>query len=72
MWPAWEKVGVPSFLNFLVLRRTFVNIIEPVIKDAAVRAQLAGHSVDVHQNVYQQAQPEVLKREMKKFEKSLQ
>jgi hypothetical protein len=40
--------------------------------DAHVRAAIAGHSVDVHENEYRQSRPEVLKRAMRKWEKRLQ
>ena len=41
-------------------------------KDPNVRAQLAGHSLNVHSNVYQQPQLGVLRRAMRKLDKRLQ
>jgi len=69
--PALAKVGLGN-INFLILRRTWVNEFSKTEKDATVRAQLAGHSVDVDENEYRQPQPEVLKRAMRRFEKRLQ
>jgi hypothetical protein len=41
-------------------------------KDSTVRSQLAGHSVDVHENEYRQPDLTVLRKAMKKLEKRLQ
>lgn len=68
--PALAAVGIHA--NFQILRRTWVNKFSEVEKDPTVRAQLAGHSVDVEEYVYRQAQPHVLKRAMKKLERKLQ
>jgi integrase len=68
--PALASVGISA--NFQILRRTWVNKVEEVEKDPVIRAQLAGHSVDVHENVYRVAQHRVLKRTMKKVGRSLQ
>jgi integrase len=69
--PALRQVGLGD-VDFQVLRRTWVTEFSEAEKDPNVRAQLAGHSVDVHENEYRQAQPAVLKRAMRKFEKRLQ
>jgi len=69
--PALAKVGLGT-VNFQVLRRTWVTEFSEAERDPNVRAQLAGHSVDVHENEYRQAQPAVLKRAMKKLDKRLQ
>jgi integrase len=69
--PALRTVGLGE-VNFQVLRRTWVTEFSEVERDPHVRAQLAGHSVDVHENEYRQAKPAVLKRAMRKLEKRLQ
>jgi integrase len=69
--PALSKVGLGN-VNFQVLRRTWVTEFSEAERDPNVRAQLAGHSVDVHENEYRQAQPAVLKRAMRKLDKRLQ
>jgi integrase len=69
--PALETLGLGN-VNFQVLRRTWVTEFSEAERDPNVRAQLAGHSVDVHENEYRQAQPAVLKRAMKKLDKRLQ
>jgi|SRR5579871_448722 len=69
--PSLRQVGLAD-VNFQVLRRTWVTEFGEVERDPHVRAQLAGHSVDVHENEYRQSQPEVLKRAMRKLEKRLQ
>ena len=69
--PALAKVGLGN-VNFQVLRRTWVTEFSEAERIPNVRAQLAGHSVDVHENEYRQAQPAELKRAMKKFEKRCQ
>jgi integrase len=46
--PALEKVGLAG-VNFQILRRTWANVVSQEVKDAAVCAHLAGHSVDVHE-----------------------
>jgi integrase len=68
--PALATVGIRA--NFQILRRTWVNKVDEVEKDPVIRAQLAGHSVDVHENVYRVPQPHLLKRTMKKVGRSLQ
>lgn len=69
--PALAKVGLGN-VNFQVLRRTWVTEFSEAEKDPNVRAQLAGHSVDVHENEYRQPQAAVLKRAMRKMDKRLQ
>jgi integrase len=69
--PALTPLGLAT-VNFQVLRRTWVTEFSQVESDPNVRAQLAGHSVDVHENEYRQTQPAVLKRAMRKLDKRLQ
>jgi integrase len=69
--PALSRIGLGN-INFQVLRRTWVTEFSEAERDPNVRAQLAGHSVDVHENEYRQAQPEVLRRAMRKLERRLQ
>jgi integrase len=69
--PALKTVGLER-ATFQVLRRTWVTELSETEKDPGVRAQLAGHSTDVNENVYRQPRVETLKRSMKKFEKRLQ
>jgi integrase len=69
--PTLAKIGLAR-VNFQVLRRTWVNELSQAEKDPAVRAQLAGHSVDVHENEYRQPQTAVLKRATRKLERRLQ
>jgi integrase len=68
--PALTAVGVST--NYQILRRTWINAFKPDEKNANVRAQLAGHSLDVHSNVYEQPQPKELQRTMRKLDKRLQ
>jgi integrase len=69
--PALEKVNLGN-INFQMLRRTWVTEFSQAEKDPAVRSQLAGHSVDVHENEYRQPDPVALRKAMKKLEKRLQ
>jgi integrase len=69
--PALAKIGL-GFLNFQILRRTWETEFDPEGKDPHTRAALAGHSVDVSENVYRQAKPEVLRRAMDDWDKRLQ
>lgn len=69
--PGLRQVGLGD-VNFQVLRRTWVTEFGEAEHDPHVRAQLAGHGVDVHENEYRQSQPAVLKRAMRKLEKRLQ
>lgn len=69
--PALKTLGLGD-VNFQVLRRTWVTEFGEAERDPNVRAQLAGHSVDVHENEYRQAQPAALKRAMRKLDKRLQ
>jgi Kef-type K+ transport system membrane component KefB len=61
--PVLATVGLGD-VNFQVLRRTWATEFRVVEKDPVIRAQLADHSVDVHENEYHQVQPAVLKRAM--------
>jgi integrase len=69
--PAFSQIGL-GHVNFQILRRTWVTEFSAAERDPNVRAQLAGHSVDVHENEYRQPQPIVLKRAMRKLERRLQ
>ena len=68
--PALVKVQL-GHVNFLILRRTWVNEFSKAEKDPAVRSQLAGHSVDVHENEYRTPDGVVLRKAMRKLEKRL-
>jgi integrase len=69
--PALTSVGLGT-VNFQILRRTWVTEFSQVEDDPHVRAQLAGHNVDVHQNEYRQGKIEVLRNSMEKFGKHVQ
>jgi integrase len=69
--PALKSIGLGA-VNFQVLRRTWVTEFSEVERDPKIRAQLAGHSVDVHENEYRQVQPGALKRAMGRLGKRLQ
>jgi integrase len=69
--PALEKVKLGD-VNFQMLRRTWVTEFSQAEKDPAVRSQLAGHSIDVHENEYRQPDPAALGKAMRKLEKRLQ
>jgi hypothetical protein len=49
--PALDKIGL-AYATFEVLRRTWVIEFSAAEKDLAIRAQLAGYTVDVHENEY--------------------
>jgi hypothetical protein len=59
-------------VNFQVLRRTWVTEFSESGTDPAIRAKVAGHSVDVHENEYRQVKADVLKRAAEEMEKRLQ
>jgi integrase len=69
--PALAKVGL-GFVNFQILRRTWVTEMGDAESDPRVRAALAGHSVDVSENEYRQAKPEALRGAMAKLGERLQ
>lgn len=69
--PALEKVGL-GFVNFQILRRTWVTEMGDAESDPRIRAALAGHSVDVSENEYRQAKPERLRGAMDKLGERLQ
>jgi integrase len=69
--PALTSIGLGD-VSFQVLRRSWVTEFSHVEKDPTVRAQLAGHSPDVQENEYRQAQPAALKRAMNRLGKRLQ
>jgi hypothetical protein len=51
--PALKLVGLGD-VNYQILRRTWVTEFSVVEEDPFVRAQIAGHGVDVRQNDYRQ------------------
>ena len=69
--PTLAKVGL-GHVNFQVLRRTWVTEFSESNTDPAIRAKIAGHSVDVHENEYRQVKPDVLQRAVAEMEKRLQ
>lgn len=69
--PALKKIGL-GHATFQVLRRTWVTEFSAAEKDPAIRAQIAGHTVDVHENEYRQPDAVALRKAMKKLEKRLQ
>jgi integrase len=69
--PALARIGL-GYVNFQILRRSWVTEFSQVEEDSHVRAQIAGHSVDVHQNEYRQSKTEALQRSMDKLGKHLQ
>ena len=69
--PALAKVGL-GFVNFQILRRTWVTEMGEAESDPRIRAALAGHSVDVSENEYRQAKPEALRDAMDKLGERLQ
>lgn len=66
--PAMKAAGIEG-ANYQVLRRTWVTHIAQAERDATIRAQLAGHAVDVHENVYRQPEASALKRAMRRLER---
>lgn len=69
--PALKAIGMGD-VNFQVLRRTWVTEFSESEKDPKVRAEIAGHSVDVHENEYRQPNVEASTRAMKKLGERLQ
>lgn len=69
--PALYKIGL-GYATFQVLRRTWVTEFSKVESDPTIRAQLAGHTSDVDENVYRQPSMETLKQSMKKLDRRLQ
>jgi len=66
-----ELVGLGD-VNFQALRRTWVTEFSAVEEDSHVRAAIAGHSVDVHQNEYRQSKVEAMQLSMNKLGEHLQ
>lgn len=66
--PALKTAGILG-ANYQVLRRTWVTHIAEAVRDATIRAKLAGHSVDVHENVYRQPDASALKKAMRRLER---
>jgi integrase len=69
--PALQKISL-GHATFQVLRRTWVTEFSAAEKDPAIRAQLAGHTVDVHENEYRQPDLAAQRKAMRKLEKRLQ
>jgi integrase len=69
--PALARVRL-GYVNFQILRRSWVTEFSQVEEDPHVRARLGGHSVDVHENHYRQGKAEVLQASMDKLGKHLQ
>jgi integrase len=69
--PALAKAGL-AWVNFQAMRRTSATELGRVEKDARVRAELMGHSVDVHENEYRQAPLKAKQRAMKRLGNRLQ
>jgi len=67
---ALRAIGLEG-VNFQVLRRTWVTEFSEVEPDPNIRARLAGHSVDVHENEYRQANPTALERAMRRLDRHL-
>ncbi|HOL73797.1 MAG TPA: tyrosine-type recombinase/integrase [Bryobacteraceae bacterium] len=69
--PALKAAGIAG-ANYQVLRRTWVTHIAQAERDATIRAKLAGHSVDVHENVYRQPDASALRKAMRRLERMRQ
>jgi integrase len=69
--PRLKAVGIAR-ANYQVLRRTWVTHIAQAERDASIRAQLAGHSVDVHENVYRQPDASAMRKAMRRLERMRQ
>lgn len=66
--PALKAAGIAG-ANYQVLRRTWVTHIAEAERDATIRAKLAGHSVDVHENVYRQPDASAMRKAMRRLER---
>ena len=66
--PALKAAGIAG-ANYQVLRRTWVTHIAEAERDATIRAKLAGHSVEVHENVYRQPDASAMRKAMRRLEK---
>lgn len=69
--PALKTIGL-DHVNFQAMRRSWVTAFAAVERDPNVRAQLAGHSVDVSENTYRQPVVEVLDQAMSKVSDLIQ
>lgn len=69
--PALRNAGL-AWVNFQAMRRTSATELGRVEKDARVRADLMGHSVDVHENEYRQAPLKAKQKAMKRMGERLQ
>jgi integrase len=69
--PALSKAGL-AWVNFQSMRRTSATELGEAEPDARVRAELMGHSVDVHENQYRQAPLEAKRRAKRNLENRLQ
>jgi len=68
--PALKIAGVTG-VNYQALRRTWVSQMAEAERDPKIRAQLAGHSVDVSENEYRQPDLERLEAAMRKLDRRL-
>jgi integrase len=69
--PALERAGL-RWVNFQAMRRTSASELGEVERDPKVRAELLGHSVDVHENEYRQTSIDTKRRAKKALEDRLQ
>jgi integrase len=69
--PALAKAGL-AWVNFQAMRRTTATQLGQVEDDARIRAEIMGHSVNVHENEYRQAPKEAKQRAMKRLGDRLQ
>jgi integrase len=69
--PSLKEIGL-AHATFQVLRRSWVTMFSSAEKDPAIRTQLAGHAVDVHENEYRQPDHAVLRKATRKLEKQPQ
>jgi integrase len=69
--PALSKIGL-GWVNFQVMRRTAANNLKLVEDDPRIRADIMGHSVDVHENEYRQSSLKEKQKAMKRVGDFLQ
>lgn len=69
--PALAKAGL-GWVSFQVMRRTCATELGQCEPDAKIRADLLGHGVDVHENVYRQTPLEVRASTMRRLGKRIQ
>lgn len=69
--PALSKIGL-DWVNFQVMRRTAANNLKEVERDPRVRADIMGHSVNVHENEYRQSSMKEKRRAMRRLGERVQ